>query len=90
MAKPVASEKELFNGCLAEVEAGYFVLPREAAWFDEFRNELRAFPHGKHDDQFDSFSQFVRHQMRNWRWILTERNERGRVRNLVSLEKRPW
>jgi phage terminase large subunit-like protein len=33
-----------------EVEAGYFLLPREGPWLTDFRSELRVFPHGKHDD----------------------------------------
>lgn len=36
MVKPVASKEERFNSCLAEVEAGCFVLPREAPWLDVF------------------------------------------------------
>jgi phage terminase large subunit-like protein len=34
-------------------------LPREADWLDSFLLELLAFPHGKHDDQVDSVSQFL-------------------------------
>ena len=49
-ATPVASKEDRFNACIAEVESGRFLLPREALWLDDFRNELRAFPHGKYDD----------------------------------------
>ncbi|MGX7925477.1 phage terminase large subunit [Tsuneonella sp. HG094] len=90
MIPPVSSKEERFNGCLAEVEAGYFLLPRAAPWLDDFRRELQAFPDGKYDDQADSFSQFVLFQMRNWNWILTERTKEGRVRARVRLRKRPW
>ncbi|MGX7895925.1 phage terminase large subunit [Tsuneonella sp. HG222] len=90
MIRSVASKEERFNGCLGEVEAGHFLLPREAAWLDAFRFELKAFPQGKHDDQVDSFSQFVKHQMANWRWVLTERTLERRVRNIVRLKQRPW
>tara|TARA_Y100000815_G_scaffold245846_1_gene245000 strand:- start:4131 stop:5591 length:1461 start_codon:yes stop_codon:yes gene_type:complete len=89
-ATPVVSKEDRFNACLAEVESGQFLLPREAPWLDDFRNELRAFPHGKYDDQADSFSQFVRHQLRHWTWLLTEYEPDGRARNVVRLEKRPW
>jgi predicted phage terminase large subunit-like protein len=88
--RAVASKDERFNGCLQEVEAGHFVLPREAPWLDDFRNELRAFPHGKHDDQADSFSQFVTHQLTHWLWMLTEYEPDGRVRDLVRIDERPW
>lgn len=87
---PVASEEERFDGCLGEVEAGHFLLPREASWLDDFRNELRAIPHGRHDDQADSFSQFVRFQVRRWNWILTEYERDGRARRMIRLNERPW
>jgi len=90
MITPTAAKEERFNGCLGEVEAGHFLLPREASWLDAFRAELKAFPHGKHDDQVDSFSQFVKFQLRNWTWLLTEILPNGRAKNLVRLDKRPW
>jgi predicted phage terminase large subunit-like protein len=43
----------------AKIEAGHVFLPRNAAWLDDFRTELLQFPHGRHDDQVDSFSQFL-------------------------------
>lgn len=90
MVKPVASKEERFNGCLGEVEAGHFLLPSEAPWLQAFKHELRAFPEGKYDDQVDSFSQFVQFQMRNWKWLLEERNEKGRLKDRVRLKQRPW
>ncbi|RIV83145.1 phage terminase large subunit [Aurantiacibacter zhengii] len=90
MIPPVSSKEERFNGCLAEVEAGHFLLPCEAPWLDDFRRELQAFPDGKYDDQTDSFSQFVLFQMKNWRWLLTERTGDGRVRTPIRLRSRPW
>ena len=90
MVSPVSSKEERFNGCLAEVEAGHFLLPSEAPWLSDFRRELQAFPDGKYDDQADSFSQFVLFQLPNWRWLLEERNEKGRLRRPVRSKKRPW
>jgi predicted phage terminase large subunit-like protein len=43
----------------AKIEAGQVLLPRSAAWLDEFKSELLQFPHGRHDDQVDSLSQFL-------------------------------
>ena len=43
----------------AKIEAGQVFLPRSAAWLDEFKSELLQFPHGRHDDQVDSLSQFL-------------------------------
>lgn len=90
LIKPVASKEERFNGCLGEVEGGHFLLPREASWLDSFLHELRAFPHGKHDDQVDSFSQFVKYQQRKWAWVLTEYETDGRARDVVRRQRRPW
>jgi len=90
MIRPVAGKEERFNGCLAEIEAGHFLLPREAPWLEAFRTELKAFPHGKHDDQVDSFSQFVKYQQLNWRWIRTETLPNGRQRRMEPLDTRPW
>ena len=43
----------------AKIEAGHVYLPRDADWLDSYLLELLAFPHGKHDDQVDSVSQFL-------------------------------
>lgn len=45
----------------AKIEMGQVWLPRNAPWLDTFLNELLAFPNARHDDQVDSFSQFL-----NW------------------------
>lgn len=90
MIPAVSSKEERFNGCLAEVEAGHFLLPSEAPWLDDFRHEMQAFPDGKYDDQADSFSQFVLFQMRNWRWLLERRAPNGRLREIIRERRRPW
>jgi predicted phage terminase large subunit-like protein len=40
-------------------EASRVMFPNEASWLAEFENELLQFPHGKYDDQVDSFIQFL-------------------------------
>lgn len=90
MMRPATSKEERFAGCLAEVEAGQFVLPVQAPWLAEFRKELKAFPSGKHDDQADSFSQFVGYQLNHWRWIITDRGPDGRAHGINRNRKRPW
>jgi len=45
------------------MEAGHVLLPKEAPWLAVFVEELLAFPRGKHDDQVDSVSQFLK-----WAW----------------------
>jgi predicted phage terminase large subunit-like protein len=44
----------------AKIEAGHVYLPKSAAWLGEFLTELLSFPNGRHDDQVDSVSQFLR------------------------------
>ena len=43
----------------AKIEAGYVLLPERAPWLQDFRTEILQFPHGRHDDQVDSLSQFL-------------------------------
>jgi predicted phage terminase large subunit-like protein len=45
------------NAQTARIEAGSVLLPRLAAWLDEFRHEILAFPVGRYSDQVDAFSQ---------------------------------
>jgi predicted phage terminase large subunit-like protein len=62
VAIPPKDDKEVrFLAACAPVEEGKVLLPRNAPWLAEFRRELQGFPRGRHDDQVDSFSQFL-----NW------------------------
>ena len=56
----------------AKLEAGKVWIPRKAPWLDGFMDELLAFPHAKHDDQVDAFSQFLTwadYKMRKNYWV---------------------
>lgn len=35
-------------------------LPKKATWLSGFESEIVAFPNDKHDDQVDSFTQFLK------------------------------
>jgi predicted phage terminase large subunit-like protein len=35
-------------------------LPKKAPWLSTFESEVTAFPNGKHDNQVDSLTQFLR------------------------------
>ena len=59
----------------AKIEAGLVMLPERAAWLQEFQLEVLQFPHGRHDDQVDSMSQFLG-------WISRRRLSRPRIRQL--------
>jgi predicted phage terminase large subunit-like protein len=44
----------------SKIEARQVHLPTNADWLDDFHTELMQFPNGRHDDQVDSLSQFLR------------------------------
>jgi phage terminase large subunit-like protein len=44
----------------ARIEAGSALLPRQAAWLDEFRREVLAFPNCRDKDQVDALSQALK------------------------------
>lgn len=44
----------------AKIEAGMVYLPETAPWLAAFESEVAVFPNGKHDDQVDSMTQFLR------------------------------
>jgi hypothetical protein len=48
----------------SRIEAGQVYLPRQERWLEDFRAELLQFPNGKHDDQVDRLSQFLRVEQR--------------------------
>ncbi len=53
-------EKEIrFAAACAAVEEGKVLLPAQAPWLPVFKRETQSFPRGRHDDQVDSFSQFL-------------------------------
>lgn len=56
---PREAKEMRVHGQSAVIEAGRVLLPRQASWLGDFRNEILAFPNGKHDDQVDSMSQFL-------------------------------
>jgi len=58
--KPEGSKRDRMAIQSAKIEAGQVHLPRNAPWLGDFLHELLAFPNGRHDDQVDSVSQFLR------------------------------
>ena len=57
--RPEGDKADRMAAQSAAIEAGHVLLPESAPWLAEFRAELAAFPHGRHDDQVDSLSQFL-------------------------------
>jgi predicted phage terminase large subunit-like protein len=58
--KPEGSKVDRMAAQSAKIEAGHVHLPHSAPWLGEFLTELLSFPNGRHDDQVDSVSQFLR------------------------------
>jgi predicted phage terminase large subunit-like protein len=59
---PPGSDKTLrLYAQTAEFESGRVLLPRSAAWRDEYVRELTTFPGTKYDDQVDSTTQALDH-----------------------------
>lgn len=58
--KPEGSKVDRMAAQSAKIEAGHVHLPNSAPWLGEFLGELLSFPNGRHDDQVDSVSQFLR------------------------------
>ena len=54
---------ERVNGQTAKIEAGRVWLPRSAPWLQDFLDEVRSFPSGKYDDQVDSMTSFLMHDL---------------------------
>ena len=58
--KPEGSKADRMAAQSFRIEAGQVHLPKDAPWLDDYLLELLAFPHGRHDDQVDSTSQFLK------------------------------
>lgn len=76
--QPSGSKADRIAAQSTQIEAGRVFLPQKAAWLDEFRLEMLAFPHGKHDDQVDSVSQFLT-------WIVYRESRRLRVVRVLGV-----
>jgi predicted phage terminase large subunit-like protein len=59
------------NNQTGRIEAGSVLLPRRAPWLEDFRQELCAFPGGRHNDQVDAFSQALNRAFEPRRQIKT-------------------
>lgn len=58
--KPVGDKIMRMDNQTAVIEAGRVFLPKWAPWLADFADEVTKFPAGRHDDQVDSLSQFLK------------------------------
>lgn len=73
--QPKTDKVTRFAAISAMCEAGRVVLPEQAEWLADFEQELFMFPHGKHDDQVDAFSQYLD-------WLRRQAGSRISLRNI--------
>ncbi len=73
--KPEGDKEMRMQVQTAVIEAGRVFVPKAAPWLMDFQDEVTKFPAGKHDDQVDSLSQFLkwvsrpRHYGPQIRWL---------------------
>ncbi len=60
--RPEGDKRERVDLEMPRLQGGHVLLPNNAPWLDDFRRELAEFPQGRHDDQVDSLSQFLKWQ----------------------------
>ena len=63
--EPVGDKVLRMSAQSATIEAGRVYIPERAAWLNDFRTEILQFPNGRHDDQVDTVSQFLKWAERN-------------------------
>ena len=64
---PAGHDKVMrMHACCGILEAGYVYLPERAEWLSAYLNEIKAFPHGRHDDQVDASSQAIHWANQNY------------------------
>lgn len=79
--RPAGSKIERMSVCTERLYSGRYVIPRSAPWHETVVSELRAFPHGRHDDIVDTFSQFLRwHHLGNEDGMIEAHRTRRRHR----------
>jgi predicted phage terminase large subunit-like protein len=61
-----------------QIEEGRVWLPAQLEGLDSFMKEIRAFPHGKYDDQLDTLTQLLEYSFWHWKALMREYNEEGR------------
>ena len=57
--KPQADKITRANNASLFISSGRVLLRRNAAWLDDFKSEINAFPNGRHDDQVDALTQLI-------------------------------
>jgi predicted phage terminase large subunit-like protein len=65
-------------------ESGQVFFPNDAPWLSDLETELFAFPNSRHDDQVDSISQALSHQMSGELWDQKSVDGLGRFVSMLA------
>ena len=76
--KPKHDKKIRMSIQSGKFASGRVFFPNQAPWLPDLESELFMFPNGRHDDQVDSISQALAHEMSECIW--SERNLAGFAR----------
>jgi predicted phage terminase large subunit-like protein len=81
--KPEHNKQTRMSIQSAKFESGLVFFPYRASWLAELEAEVFAFPNAPHDDQVDSISQALAHQLSGYGW--DEKSLRGLERFTAAL-----
>jgi predicted phage terminase large subunit-like protein len=81
----------------AKFESGRVRFPSHAPWLAELEAELFNFPNGSHDDQVDSISQALAHEIPRVEWTAKHTENFGKFAEGLAMDQfwgnflgRPW
>ena len=66
--KPEHDKRTRMSIQSSKFASGQVFFPNDAPWLSDLENELFAFPNGRHDDQVDSISQALAHEISRFEW----------------------
>ena len=66
--KPEHNKRTRMSIQSGKFASGQVFFPNDAPWLADLENELFAFPNGRHDDQVDSISQALAHEISGFEW----------------------
>ncbi len=87
--RPTKSKVEKLLAQTGQIEEGRVFLPARLDGLDNLLSELRAFPHGRHDDMVDSLSQMLEYALDHWKYAETQLSHDGRAERILRQSKRP-
>jgi len=87
--RPSANKVDRLLAQTGQIEEGRVFLPAERDGLDGLLSELRAFPHGRHDDQVDSLTQMLEYALSHWKSVATRYTSTGRKVRILRENSRP-